>query len=255
MKQKIKIKNIFGEQLDLLLEGNKKAKQIVIFIHGYGTDKDEGFASFVEFSRFLQDSFLIIRFDLSGYGASEGKEHEFQFQKAAGDVDSVIRFARRQFPNKEINLIAHSLGTFVVALLSPYGIRKIVFTSILNSNTQFIAKNLEKRILSKGGKVDKEGISVYPRTRGGVQLIGRDFWRTLENFNPIEYLTELAKKTELVIYKPKNDEIIPNRYFSAYKKIKGLKYFEVDGDHNFKNPRDRQELFKKVKAFLSAESK
>lgn len=250
MNKKIKIKNVFGEDLDLLLEGNSESKQIVIFVHGYGTDKDEGFASFLDFSKSLKKDFLIMRFDLSGYGASGGKQQEFQFQKAAGDLDSVIRFARKTYPNKDINIIAHSLGTFIVGLLSPYGIRKIVFTSIINSNTKFVSKKLRERILSKGGKVNKNGISIYPRTKGAVQLIGKDFWRTLENFNPIEYITDLGTKTQLVIFKPKQDEVLEYKYFDEYKKIKGVKYYEVDGDHNFRDPNKRKELFRRARQFL-----
>ncbi len=250
MNKKIKIKNIFGENLDLLLEGNEKSMQIIIFVHGYGTDKDEGFASFLECSRHMKNDFLVIRFDLSGYGKSEGEDQAFQFQKAAGDLDSVIRFATKKYPKKKLNIIAHSMGSLIVGLLSPSGIRKIVFTSVINSNTKFVSQNLERRILSKGGKVDKNGISVYPRSRGGIQLIGKDFWRTLENLDIIEYISDLAKKTELVIYKPRHDEILPYRYFDAYKKINGVRYYEIDGDHNFKDPNDRKELFKKIKKFL-----
>lgn len=127
MHKKLKIKNIFGEDLDLLIEGNEKSKQIIVFVHGYGTDKDEGFSSFLDFSKYLTKDFLIMRFDLSGYGVSGGEQQEFQFQKAAGDVDSVIRFARKKYPKKDINIIAHSLGTFIVALLSPFvGLLKVV---------------------------------------------------------------------------------------------------------------------------------
>jgi len=39
---KTKIKNVFGENLDILIEGNSNSKDIIIFVHGYGTDKDEG---------------------------------------------------------------------------------------------------------------------------------------------------------------------------------------------------------------------
>ena len=67
----------------------------------------------------IKNDFLAIRFDLSGFGVSDGEQYEFQFQKAAGDVDSVIRYARKIYPNKRINIIAHSLGTFIVSLLSP----------------------------------------------------------------------------------------------------------------------------------------
>ncbi|OGK16637.1 hypothetical protein A2690_03415 [Candidatus Roizmanbacteria bacterium RIFCSPHIGHO2_01_FULL_39_12b] len=119
MNKKVKLKNIFGEDLDLLIEGNEKFGDVVIFVHGFGTDKDEGFASFLDFSKFIKNDFLAIRFDLSGFGVSDGEQYEFQFQKAAGDVDSVIRYARKIYPNKRINIIAHSLGTFIVSLLSP----------------------------------------------------------------------------------------------------------------------------------------
>lgn len=88
---KKRIKNIFGEELDMLIEGSEVSEAAVVFVHGYGTDKKEGFSTFSDLSNYLQDKFLCIRFDLSGYGESEGKDYEFQFQKAAGDVDSVIR--------------------------------------------------------------------------------------------------------------------------------------------------------------------
>ena len=247
---KTKIKNIFGEDLDVLIEGNEGSKDIVIFVHGFGTDKDEQFASFLDFAEFLKDQYLLIRFDLSGYGKSEGKDSEYQLQKAAGDVDSIIRYARKNYPNKNLNIIAHSLGTFVVLLLSPQNIRKTVLTAIVNSDTKFVSSELEKRILLKGGKVDKNGITIYPRTRGGIQRIGKDFWKTLENLNPLERVEELGNKTDLIIYKPKQDEVLANKYFDEYKRIKNVRYVEMGGDHNFKNPTQRKNLFVHIRKFL-----
>lgn len=245
------IKNIFGENLDILVEGNAQSKDVIIFVHGYGTDKDEGFASFLDLADYLKNDYLLIRFDLSGYGKSEGKDSEFQLQKAAGDVDSIIRYVRKNYPGKNINIIAHSLGTFVVSLLSPHGIKKTILTSIVNSNTQFVLDELEKRILSKGGIVDKNGITMYPRTKGRVQLIGKDFWKTLGNLNPVERITELGDKTDVIIFKPKQDDVLADRYFDEYKRIQNVQYVEVDGDHNFKDPIQRKKLFMRIKKFLS----
>ncbi len=249
---KTKIKNIFGEDLDILIEGNNRSKDIIIFVQGFGTDKNERFASFLELALDLENDYLLIRFDLSGYGESGGKDSEFQFQKAAGDVDSVIRYARKNYPAKNINIIAHSLGTFVVSVLSPYKIRKIIFTSIVNSNTKFVSKELKKRILSKGGQVDKEGVTIYPRTQGGIQHMGKDFWKTLENVNLLEYIEELGNKTDLIIFKPKKDGVFEDKYFDEYKGIKNIKYVEVEGDHNFKDPTQRKNLFTLIKNFLSS---
>jgi len=247
---KKKVKNIFGENLDILIEGDKKSNKILIFVHGFETDKNEGFSTFLDLSKYLKNDFLMIRFDLSGYGQSEGEDHEFQFQKAAGDVDSMIRYARRNYKDKDIYIVAHSLGTFIVSLLSPYDIKKIVFISIPNSNISFIIRELKNRITSKGGKIDEKNLTYYPRTSGAVQIIGRDFWRTIKGFNPCEYIEELARKTDLIIFKPKQDDVLKNRYFQEYKKIKGLKYVEIDGNHNFTDKTDRKRLFQEIRKFL-----
>lgn len=249
---KKKVKNIFGENLDILIEGNKESNKILIFVHGFGTDKNEGFSTFLDLSKYLKNDFLMIRFDLFGYGQSGGEDHEFQFQKAAGDVDSIIRYARKNYKNKDIYIVAHSLGTFIVSLLSPYDIKKIVFTSIPNSNTSFIIRELKDRIVSKGGEINEKNLTYYPRTSGATQIIGKDFWRTLRGFSPCEYIKELACKTDLIIFKPKQDDVLKNRYFQEYKKIKGLKYVEIDGNHNFTDEKDRGRLFQKIRKFLIA---
>jgi len=247
---KTKIKNIFGENLDVLIEGNNKSDRILIFVHGFGSDKNEGFASFLDLSGYFKDDFLTIRFDLSGYGKSEGEECEFQFHKAAGDVDSVIRYARKKYKGKELNVIAHSLGAFVVCILSPFMIKKTVFTSIPNSNSRFIIKELQKRIIAKGGKINENGITAYTRTSGAVQLIGKDFWKTLRSFEPVESIKELSEKTDLAIFKPKQDDVLRDKYFSEYKAIDNIKYIEIDGDHNFTKKENRLNLFEQIKKFL-----
>ncbi len=244
------IKNIFGENLDVLVEGNFSSKKILIFVHGFGTDKNEGFATFLNLAHYLKDDFITIRFDLSGYGKSEGEDYEFQFQKAAGDVDSVIRYAKRNYPNREIFIVAHSLGTFVVSILSPHNIKKIVFTSIPNANTDFVIDTLKKRILSKGGSINENDLTLYPRSSGVVQSIGKDFWRTLKSFSPVEYIKDLGDKTKLRIYKPKNDDVLENKYFDEYKVIENIEYIEVEGNHNFTNKEDRNNLFYSIKDFL-----
>jgi pimeloyl-ACP methyl ester carboxylesterase len=247
---KNKIKNLFGENLDVLIEGNLNSDRILIFVHGFGTDKNEGFATFLDLAHYLRDDFTTIRFDLSGYGKSEGEDYEFQFQKAAGDVDSIIRYAKRNYPNKEIFIVAHSLGTFIVSILSPHMIQKTVFISIPNSNTDFIIEELKKRIISKGGKINENNLTFYPRTSGVIQVIGKDFWRTLKTFSPVEYIKEFGDKTRLRIYKPKNDDVLENKYFDEYKEIKNIEYIEIGGNHNFTNKEDRNKLFYSIKNFF-----
>ncbi len=250
LTQKLKIKNDFGENLDTLVEGNKSANELLIFVHGYGTDKDEGFASFIDLSNAFKKDYLNIRYDQSGYGESEGKESAYHLQKSAGDLNSIIRWVKEEYPNKKINIIAHSLGAFVTLLLSPQNINHIILTSIPNSNTEYIIKNLQNRIKVNKGKVNEDGITEYPRSRGAVQLIGKDFWRTLRNLKPVDLLQKLSKSTRVVIFKPLQDDVLGFEFFNEYKKIKRLKYVEVNGNHNFTDLIDRKNVIEKIKTFL-----
>lgn len=247
---KEKVTNIFWENLDVLIEWSTKSNKVLIFVHGFGTDKDEWFHLFSEMADFLKNDFLCVRFDLSWYGKSEGRDYEFQFQKAAGDVDAILRYVRKKFPEKDLYLLAHSLGTFVVSMLSPFWVKKTVFTGIPNANTDTIINQIQGRILSKGGKVDENSFTHYPRSTGTIQMLGKDFWRTLRGFEPVEYIENLGNKTNLLILKPKNDDILKDEHFEEYKKIENVKYVEVEGDHNFTDKKDRKELFGIVKGFL-----
>ena len=83
-----------------------------------------------------------------------------------------------------------------------------------------------------------------------IQKIGKDFWRTLRFFNPCEYIEELGVRTDLIIFKPKDDDVIENKYFDEYKEIENINYVEVDGDHNFTDLVDRKNIFEQIKRFL-----
>ena len=249
--EKTTVTNMYGEKLDTLLEGKREAAECIVFVHGFGTDKDEGFASFIDLSNAFKGNYFILRYDISGYGQSEGAAHEFNFHKATGDLESILRWVSRNHPDKKINIIAHSLGTFITALHSPSGINKIIFTAIPNANTSHIIDGLQKRISSKeGGEVNENGLTTYPRTRGGAQLIGKDFWRTLRAFEPAPALEELANKCSLILFHPKQDDVLDDLYFEAYQEIKELEYVELDGDHNFTRLEDRAALIEAISNFL-----
>lgn len=63
MEKELKIKNIFGEKLDVLIEGNEQTDEIIIFVHGFGTDKNEGAGSFFDAAEYFKKNYLTVRFD------------------------------------------------------------------------------------------------------------------------------------------------------------------------------------------------
>lgn len=104
MDKQVKIKNNLGEQLDALIEGNEKSKVTIVFVHGFGTDKNETENLFTDIATALKSQFRIIRFDLTGYGKSEGKQEETNYNKHAEDLKSVFDWV----------LIIHSLQDEIV---------------------------------------------------------------------------------------------------------------------------------------------
>ena len=61
------IRNKFGERIDALVEGKEDADATIVFVHGSGTDKNEGENLFVDISKTLGKKFRIVRFDFSGF--------------------------------------------------------------------------------------------------------------------------------------------------------------------------------------------
>ena len=249
-KQFLKIKNFQGEKLDVLIEGNSDSRKTVVFVHGFGTNKNGGENLFVDISQVLQNDFRIVRFDFSGYGKSEGKSESVDYIKQGEDLITIIKYIRENFEG-EIYLIAHSMGTLVTALLCPKGIKKAVFTGIPEEDPLKTLDTIKNRIQAKEkGVFDERGISFYSRSSGEVQKIGCSFWEVLRSIEPVKMFESFSKKTELILFKPQQDEVVGNEFFENCRKSEVLNWVELPGDHNFSTKGDRKELIKRIKEFL-----
>ena len=112
MKKELKVKNIFGEKLDVLIEGNENADEVIIFVHGFGTDKDEGFNLHQEIAENLKNNFLIVRFDQSGYGKSEGQTEDSNILKHSGDLKFILNFTTKKYSQKKNQYHCSLVGNF-----------------------------------------------------------------------------------------------------------------------------------------------
>lgn len=244
------IPNHQNEKLCLVVEGNLQANQNLLLVHGFGTNKDEG-GLFVDISQSLQEHFRIIRFDFSSYGESEGKQEDANLAKFSQDLKAVLNWIKENNPGQTY-ILAHSLGCFVTAFLSPSKIYKTIFSGIPNSNTSFVKDVIQNRIKEKNGKVDEQSVSIYPRSSGQSQKIGSTFWEILKLFRPLPSIRDFAEKTQLLIIHPKQDQIIGDQFISEYKDISNLQFAEVNGDHNYSKSEDREEFIRFIKTYLLA---
>lgn len=250
MEDHFRIRNKSDEQIDVLVEGNPNAETTVVFVHGFGTDRNEGYNIFVDMSEALQGKFRIVRFDFPGYGKSGGRQEDVDYNKQARDLETILNWVRKIYGDK-ISIVAHSMGTFVVSLLSPENIGKTIFSAIPNANTDYLISFLQNRINSKpGGVVDKDGISLYPRSSGEMQKVGLSFWKVLRAFDLAKAVADYAKRSNLLIIHPLQDEIVGNKHLDAYKVIPETEYMELDGDHNYSKRKDREGVIEIIQKFL-----
>ena len=245
-----KVLNEHGEKLDVVIEGNKNSKTTIIFVHGLGADKEENFNLFVDLSRPLLEKYQVLRFDLSGCGKSEGREEDSSCRKHSRDLNSIIDYTKQELRTSAY-IVAHSMGAFVVSMLSPENIGRTAFITVPGSDTLKSIEALQNRIRSRpGGIVDENKTSIYPRSNGDVQKIGPDFWRSLKEFNPLAAMeTELAK-TDLIVFGALQDDVVDPKSVIEYKHIEGLRYVDLQGNHNFTKAKDRDVLISKINEFF-----
>ena len=247
----MKIKNENGENLDLAVEGNPNSNITIVFVHGLGTNKDENSNLFIDIAKPLLDEYRVIRFDLSGYGKSEGKQESANLTKHAKDLKTVLDFVDSEYKSTKY-ILAFSMGCFLVLALNPSGIEKTMLISPPNPNPQRIIESTKVRISSRpDGKVIEDGISIYPRSDGSIQKLGPSFWTALKTFKPVEMLTEYSKKTNLIIFRPMQDEVVSGQNMPEYQNVKTLEYVELSGNHGFTNPEDRGKLITAIREFVN----
>ncbi len=247
MTQTFRIKNKFGEELDTLIEGNENASTTIIFVHGDLVNKNEKGNLLPDISKALNDKYRIVRFDYSGFGASDGKPEDCCYSKMAQDLDSVISFVKEKF-NSKVSILAHSKGSFVTYLLSPINILKTIVTGPPNLPVTNGARRLKERLIEGDGIFDENGISSYTNDRGYVYKYGANWWRDIRNYD-VGNITKYIKKSELILFKPMQDDIVGNDGFDDYKKL-NLKFVELNGDHCFTKPEDKKVLIEKIKEFF-----
>jgi len=245
------IYNSHHEKLDSLVEGDEKSSVTIVMVHGLGTDKHETAGLFDDIATALIDKYRVLRFDFSGFGKSEGKTEEFDYHKHADDLKAVLEYVKQTYKGATY-IMAHSMGCFVTSLLNPQDITKTIFMGIPNSNTEYIIDRLKKRIMARpGGRVDLQGISLIPRSSGTIQKFGPQFWKTLQEFNPVASVSEFAKNTNLLIIHPKQDDVVGSEYQKEYDTIPNIQIESINGDHSFKKPENRTILIERIKKFFA----
>ena len=244
MEQKVYFKNSENLKLAGILHTPKHKKEIgIIICHGFTGSKDKNFIP--ELARNLErNNFLVLRFDFSGNGESEGKFEERTYSKYVEDLKSAIDWFRKQI--KKICIIGHSMGGSI-ALIEYSKYRNYDKITLLAPAIKIIKKRFTKVDFQK---LEKQGYIDFIDSWGEKRRLTKQYFEDRESYNQIELGKNLDIPT-LIIVGDKDEsvsvdkcrelfQIIP----SADKKLKILK----NKDHVFHNKSNK--ILKYILEFL-----
>lgn len=250
MTQKIFLPTPFGYDLSVWIEGAEHTTQTVILVHGFAANKHEARGFFDDLTAKLGQTMRVVRFDFGGLGESGGDLLELSYEREAAELAVVIEHVRRGFGG-ELSILAHSMGCFITARLSPNGISKTILTGIPNIHTERIVERISRRYQGRpGSTVDLAGISTIQRTNGDIKQIGPGFWQSILRFKPLEAVAALAAKTQLLVIHPAQDDVVGIDDIGGYSQIAGVTARYLDGDHSFSKAENREKMMEVVKEWL-----
>lgn len=219
-------------------EGNKDAKQVVIFAHGFGVKRDS-WGMFNELGDALKDSAIVVRFDFNRINVEKNATYVMPCSMQSRMLSQVIEKFYVLFSPENTSLIAHSMGCVVVGLLQPKNIYKtILLAPPTTSPYKRLVDYFSKR---PGSRIDENKESVIERSDSSWTYIPPEFWPEIQLTSPFTLYKDLKSKTDLYAIRPLQDQVIVDEDYSRLRQMLKENYIEIDGSHDF-HPPHRQKL-------------
>jgi len=238
----VKIPNHNNELLDASIDGADlgSAKEILVYNHGFGTDKHERGLTDDIVNKLIpeRNDICVLRFSYAGYGQSEGKQEEKTLDTMANDLVAVWEYVdKSRQKDARIVTISFSMGNQVLTkALAKYDFKidKLICVSPANFVT---GEDGKEKWSARPGVTFAGEIMNIPRADGSITKISQSFWDSL---GPVQYkvgLTKVAESHDSVLIRGLEDNIVEN---SALATLPFKQIYEIHGDHNFSGAKDRE---------------
>lgn len=200
---------------------------IVIYSHGFGVRKDDR-GLFTDIAATLPAARHIM-FDYNQVDEASGNLTVAPLTQQAEKLSKVVADTKANNSDATVDLICHSQGCVVAALLRPQGIRKTIFTG---PPAELSVDDMLRIFANRpGSEVNLNGVSLLKRADFSTTKVPPEYWKSIENIHPIILYNELAKFTQLIVINATEDEIIGSKDFSRLSP--DTKVIEIRTGHNF----------------------
>lgn len=222
-------------------------QHIVIFSHGFGVFKDSR-GLFAELSDMLSNHGIqSVLFDYNEIDNERSTLTVPPFSVQVATLARVIEMTKDRYLDAVIDLVCHSQGCLIPALMAPLGIRKTIMLAPSLSNS--VERMIEYFQNRPGSEIDMNGISKLSRRDGSTTLVPAEYWRERKLADPPVLYNEFAKLTQLTMVIANQDEVIGEEASAGLDS--SIEVVRCDGNHDFTGE-SRKPLIKIVEDIVNS---
>ncbi len=118
MNERIFFPNKGQKLLAGVLNNGRPNSPVLVFVHGFGGNKEENGLFTDAESYFSQRGYNTFRFDMEGIGESQGTYRDTSLQRQVGDLEATLSHLSLLYPKNKIGVVGFSLGATASVLSS-----------------------------------------------------------------------------------------------------------------------------------------
>lgn len=194
-------------------KGKHKYPTVLMF-HGFASNRNEGFNSFVEISKALNmDGIAAVRFDFGCHGESDGDFSDFTFTQELQEGAALIEFVKTlDFvePHK-LSLLGMSLGSVTASMAAGKHPDAIKSLCMWSPATVFVDEIVNKHILQGRTTDDVRQVGYFDFNS---LKLGPEFFEDVKHIHP--YRVAAPYTGPVTIIHGDADNIAPVKYAKRY---------------------------------------
>ncbi len=206
---------------------SNQSQRVIIYSHGFGVERDAR-GMFTDIAAAFPGAENVM-FD---YNIPNRTENTLAVRPLSEQKDILLaKIARMkaQLGNTPIDIIAHSIGSVVVALAQPEGIRR---TILIAPPLELASSSLNRFAGRPGSVIDPDGLSRLARRDGSFTLVPATFWKEREAIDPVMLFNALSDRTELIVVLANQDDVVSAERTALLSPQ--IQVISIDGDHDFR---------------------
>ncbi len=204
-----------------------QSPRVIIYSHGFGVERDAR-GMFTDIAAAFPGAENVM-FD---YNIPNRAENTLTVRPLSEQKDILLAEITRvkaQSEDTPIDIIAHSIGSVVVALAQPEGIRRII---LIAPPLELASSSLNRFAGRPGSVIDPDGLSRLARRDGSFTLVPAAFWKEREAIDPVMLFNALSDRTELFVVLANQDDVVSTERTSLLSPQ--IQVIGIDGDHDFR---------------------